>query len=320
MRAVLSLSLALLTGLIAAAAEASSPRSNPGQSAGGSAREKREFELVKIPDGKLTIFGALWKPAGAGPFPALVYNHGSESLNALDAAPDHGYGSVGAFYRNHGFVCLIPLRRGHSFALGGKTLSTSPGEYFADRVEEQAPAGREGVRSLRRRQVWLHEQDVDSDDVSAAVRWLKAQPFVAPQQLLMSGISFGGIQTILAAQKNEGLCGFVPFAPGAMSWRGCPELHERLKVAIERAKAPVFLIQASNDFSTGPSEFLSPVIDAKGAPSRHKLYPAFLPERGVRAGHSGFATWPAGIDIWSADVLSFEKDVLGHKLASGQSK
>ena len=34
-------------------------------------------EVVSFPSGSLTLHGALYKPEGTGPFPAVVYNHGS---------------------------------------------------------------------------------------------------------------------------------------------------------------------------------------------------------------------------------------------------
>src|SRR5262245_54325499 len=36
-----------------------------------------EPETVTIPDGKLTLHALLWTPAGAGPFPAVLFTHGS---------------------------------------------------------------------------------------------------------------------------------------------------------------------------------------------------------------------------------------------------
>ena len=118
----------------------------------------------------------------------------------------------------------------------------------------------------------------------------------------MSGVSFGGIQTMLTAEKGLGIRAFVPFAPGAMSWAMKP-LQDRLEKAAQNAKAPVFLLQAKNDFSTGPSEALGPILSKLGPPSGNKLYPPFgkTPERG----HASFACWSLGTSIWGRDVLQF---------------
>jgi hypothetical protein len=51
-----------------------------------------------------------------------------------------------------------------------------------------------------------------------------------------------------------------------MSWSN-PVLQKRLEQAVRNAKAPMFLAQARNDFSLGPSQVLGPIIRAKGAPT-----------------------------------------------------
>jgi dienelactone hydrolase len=262
------------------------------------------FDLVKIPSGSLTIYGILWKPKGDGPFPAVVYNHGSEQKVA-----NKGYGVVGNFYRKNGFVCLVPLRRGHSYSANMQLQCTSDGDLFDDRVAQQAG---ENPPPGKKNKIWIKEQDVDNRDVAAAVEWLKTQPYVDSKNIVMSGISFGGIQTCLASEKGLGVRAFVPFAPGAMSWQGLPEVHDRLKQALENAKAPVFLIQAENDYNLGPSNYLGPVLDKKGPPNRHKVYPPFQVERGHAGGHGGFAV--NGEDVWASDVSAFLQDAVGSSL------
>jgi hypothetical protein len=78
-----------------------------------------------------------------------------------------------------------------------------------------------------------------------------------------------------------------------MSWRMTP-LRERLLKAIGNAKAPILLLQANNDYSTGPVEVLGPAVERRGPPNQAKLYPAFGPAattgsgtRASRVGTSG---------------------------------
>jgi dienelactone hydrolase len=262
----------------------------------------RNFVIVNIPNGALNIFGILFKPPGKGPFRAIVYNHGSEQTVA-----NIHYSIVGNFYSRNGYVCLIPLRRGHSYSANLQVQCTSEGQLFNDRVDRDAQSN-----PSQKNQFWVKEQDVDNEDVEAAVEWLKKQSFVDPNDMIMSGISFGGIQTCLAAEKGMGIRAFVPFAPGAMSWNGVPELRERLKKALENAKAPVFLIQAENDFNLGPSNYLGAVLDRKGPPNRHKIYPPFQTERGHAGGHGGFAL--QGESIWAKDVSDFLQQATGRGL------
>ena len=87
-------------------------------------------------------------------------------------------------------------------------------------------------------------------------------------------------------------------------------LRERLLKAIANAKAPIFLIQAKNDYSTGPMEVLGAAIEKKGPPNRAKLYPAFGPMDNHQMGHGAFATWNIGTEIWGPDAIAFIDAVL----------
>jgi dienelactone hydrolase len=95
------------------------------------------------------------------------------------------------------------------------------------------------------------------DDVIAGLTYLKSQPFVDPTRIALSGCSYGGIQTLLIGEHDLGVRALVPFAPGAMSWDQNLPLRERLTRTVDLAKAPVFLIQAENDYSLAPSQVLS---------------------------------------------------------------
>jgi dipeptidyl aminopeptidase/acylaminoacyl peptidase len=84
-------------------------------------------------------------------------------------------------------------------------------------------------------------QDVYNHDVADAVDWLMKRPEVDRNRVAMTGVSYGGIQILLAAEKGLGIRAFIPFAPGTMSWKNS-------------------LAQAQNDNDIGPSEVLGPMI------------------------------------------------------------
>jgi carboxymethylenebutenolidase len=229
------------------------------------------------------LHGWIYKPPGAGPFPAVIWNHGSEKEPT--AHPE-----LGKFYTSHGFVLFLPVRHGHT---------PSPGDYIQD-VIDQYRSRVQDKASFQKMVVEL--QDVYNQDVVAAIAWIKEQPFVDRKHLVVTGCSYGGIQTLLTAEQGLGVSAFVSFAPAAMSWANV-ELQKRLLTAVRSAKAPVFLLQAQNDYDLGPSETLGPVIRAQGVLNRAKIYPAFgttNPE-----GHFGFACWEEGIARWGPDVLEF---------------
>jgi dienelactone hydrolase len=240
---------------------------------------------VSFPSGKLKLHGALWKPAGAGPFPAIVWNHGSEKNPSTKP-------ELAAFYTSHGYVFFVPYRRGQ----GG-----SPGPYIQDLVESASRFSRSA------RMVEL--QDEDNADVVAAVNYLKSQSFVDAERMAISGCSYGGIQTLLAGEKNLGVKALIPFAPGAMSWDKASELQVRLKRAVDNAKAPIFLVQAANDFSTAPSHELGREAQFRHVDFRTKIYPPFgsTPEEG----HGKFCS--TATSVWGNDVLAFLDAHLGGK-------
>src|SRR6266700_240536 len=245
--------------------------------AGSRANGQPKPEEITFPSGKLQLHGFLWKPEGNGPFPAIVWNHGSEKLPGW--RPE-----LGRFYVEHGYVFFVPHRRGQG---------RSPGEYIDDLVAQAPPQDR------NRRMVQLQEAEVD--DVIAALNYLKSRPFVDPGRIAISGCSYGGIQTLLAGERDLGVKALVPFAPGAMSWQQNQLLQSRLIRAVDLARAPVFLIQAQNDYSLGPSHVLSQEANKKHKDFQSKIYPAFGSSH--QDGHWGFCS--SATNVWGADVLAF---------------
>jgi carboxymethylenebutenolidase len=258
----------------------------------------RQPRLVSYPSGELTLRGHLYRPQGSGPFPAMIWNHGSER----DPAP---VDELSEFYASAGYVLFAPQRRGH----GG-----SPGEYAIDTVPARARAQSNDAAGYRRKGIELvielHEAHLQ--DTVAAVGWLRKQPFVDARRMAMSGVSHGGIQTLLAAEADARPNAYVPFAPAATGWRGNPELQNRLVRATRRARAPIFLLQAENDHSLGPSEVLGAELRQKGPPNRTGVYPAY--GQSQASGHGAFAL--EGTDVWGADVCAFLSQVLQHSPAA----
>lgn len=232
---------------------------------------------VTFPSGNLQLHGFLWKPDGPGPFPAVLWNHGSEKLPGQEP-------ELAKFYTSHFFVFFIPHRRGQG---------RSPGDYIQDQVMQAPP--------LKRGEKMMELQEAEVEDVVAAVNFLKAQSFVDARRIAISGCSYGGIQTLLAGERDLGVKALVPFSPGAMSWQLSASVRERLSQAVDNAKAPIFLLQAQNDYSIEPSRVLSKEAEKKHKDFQSKVYPPF--GKKPADGHWGFCT--TAMDIWGPDVLSF---------------
>jgi poly(3-hydroxybutyrate) depolymerase len=259
-----------------------------------------QTEVTFASQGNMLV-GCITKPAGAGPFPAIIYNHGSEK-----DPPHCGPSELVKAYVDRGYLFFAFQRHGHG---------RSTGSYIGD-VEKQINASVQDSGGRARQRVAL--QDAYNQDVVEAVSWLSKRPEVDPSRIAMTGVSYGGIQTLLTAEKGLGIRAFIAFAPGAMSWNN-PTLQERLMLAVRSAKAPIYLAQAQNDYSLGPSEVLGPMIRAKGGLNDAKVYPAFGSTS--REGHAGFAV-RGGVPIWSQDVFAFLDRVLAapQKVENQQSE
>jgi carboxymethylenebutenolidase len=234
-------------------------------------------EEVVFPISGRELHGFIWKPEGTGPFAAILWNHGSEKLPGSQPA-------LAKFYTAHSYVFFVPHRRGQG---------RSPGDYIQDLVAQVSPGER------ARRMVELQQAEVD--DVIAALNYLRSQPFVDSARIVISGCSYGGIQTLLSGERDLGVKALVPFAPGAMSWEQNVPLQDRLVRAVDLAKAPVFLIQAENDYSLGPSRVLSKEANKKKKDFQSKIYPVFGSTH--QDGHWGFCS--SATDVWGNDVLAF---------------
>jgi carboxymethylenebutenolidase len=154
------------------------------------ASAQESAEEVVFPGSGLQLHGFLWKPSGAGPFRAVVWNHGSERMPGSHPQLAH-------FYTEHNYVFFVPHRRGQG---------RSPGPYIQDELAHAPPSAR------RQRMLDIQEQQVD--DVVAAVEFLRSQSFVNGREIAVSGCSYGGIQTLLIGERELGIKALVPFAPG----------------------------------------------------------------------------------------------------------
>jgi carboxymethylenebutenolidase len=210
---------------------------------------------VSFPSGDSTLRGYVHGPEGAGPFPAIIWNHGSERLPGSCA-------DLGSFYTSAGYVFFVPHRHGHGQSPGEYPLGTVPTRARAQ-TEDTAGYRRKGIELL----IELHEAYLEH--TVAAVKWLKRQPFVDSTRMAMSGVSHGGIQTVLAAEADAGMKAYVPFAPAAIAWRGNPELQDRLLCAVQTAHAPMFLLQARTITASAQARSWVESSSARGRQTGH---------------------------------------------------
>jgi dienelactone hydrolase len=245
---------------------------------------------VTYANGPLTLVGYIYKPDGPGPFPTVIWNHGSE--------PNPGGGpqfdSVAAIFVPAGYVVVAPTRRGHG---------DSQGTYIQNTIA--ATRQRSGEEAAERVMVQLMGSEQLSDQL-AGLSYAKTLAFVDTNKLVVAGCSYGGIQTLFGAERNAGYRAAVSISPAALSWAGNPDLRARLKTAVTRIRVPVFLIQPPKDASLEPAHLLGPELLRRSPQNRVKIYPAEGP-----ADEQGHCFGGArGMHVWAADVLAFLKEVV----------
>jgi len=251
------------------------------------ANESIQSQEVAFSNGKLTLHGILYKPKGPGPFPAVLYNHGSSPGMVSNQASD----LLGPLYANHGWVFFMPYRRGQG-------LSAASGSYIMDEVEKARKKG--GTKALSATLIRLLKTDHLNDQL-AALAWLKKENFVQSSHIAVAGNSFGGIETVLGAAKGT-YCAAIDASGAAQSWNDVPELQAVMINAVELSKAPIFFFQAANDYNLSPSRVLSKAMRKVGKQYQVKIYPPFGST--AQEGHS-FAY--RGKAIWADDVFTFLK-------------
>jgi carboxymethylenebutenolidase len=242
-------------------------------------------EIVMFPSGTLTLRGVLFKPAGAGPFPAVVYNHGS----AAGMLSQEAFDALGPVFVRHRWVFFGPYRRGQG-------LSAQAGPYIGDQIDKAKRQG--GIPAGAATMVRLLATDY-LDDQLAALAWLRNQSFVDANRVAVAGNSFGGVETVFGAARAD-YCAAVDAAGGAESWALAPQLQAAMTQAVQSAKAPIFFFQAENDWNLAPTKTLSAAMKEAGKLSAAKIYPPF-----GKSHQDGHTFGYFGSSVWENDVFQF---------------
>ena len=251
------------------------------------------LQIVDFASGNLHLKGYLWKPPGAGPFPAILFNHGSGGSDATQTAGmpmSQAAEILAALFLKHGYAFFYPCRRGHG-------LSADQGEFIQDSVKkEEATSGIEARQKLQFRLM----TGPHLDDTLAALSFLKTIPGIDAHRIAVVGHSFGGSLTLLDAERDSSVRAAVTFAAAANSWAKSPELREGLLAAVNKAKAPIMLIHAANDFGTTAGRDLAAELERLHKPHVLKIYPAVgkTPDDGHNVGYNS-------ISVWENDVFQF---------------
>jgi endonuclease YncB( thermonuclease family)/dienelactone hydrolase len=174
---------------------------------GSLAAQERAMVPLTIDGERVKLATITYKPPGNGPFPTLVFHHGSTGLGRDPAFFERPYDpkALAGWFTARGWAVILPSRRGR----GGSEGTYDEG-FAPDRAQgyscEPALALAGAERAL--------------SDIDAITPVLLAQPFVDRERVAVGGVSRGGILAVAWSGRQPGVArAVVNFVGGWLSER-----------------------------------------------------------------------------------------------------
>jgi carboxymethylenebutenolidase len=168
-------------------------------------------QTVEISSGVLHLKALFWIPPGPGPFPAVLFNHGSGGPDAAHTASlpvTEAAEKLGPLFVKHGYAFLFLFRRGQG-------LSADQAPFMQNVLQREETSKGKAARQHLQFILLTTEQ---LDDVTAALSFLKTVPRVDAKRIAVVGHSFGSQLTLLAVERDNTLRAAITFAAAADSW------------------------------------------------------------------------------------------------------
>lgn len=169
----------------------------------------------------------LFKPPGSGPYPVMIFNHGS-SGGPIPATHTEDPKALGAHLLSKNIALLVPMRCGRGKSEGSNKEEPSPCT---------AEAARQGLRYA-------------SEAVDAVYEYLREQPWPSMDKVILAGHSRGGMLASMYAAKRPGVALAVINFSGGWKNDNCGPADVNLalfKDAGSGAKVPNLFLYARND-------------------------------------------------------------------------
>ncbi len=194
-------------------------------------------EGVKIPmvdkgivwDSNIELEATIYKPVGEGPFPTVVFSHGSTGPGVIPEDQTINPWGFGRYLVDKNIALVVPMRRGRGQSEGSyKELYSCEPKEIAEGME-------------------YAEQSLE-----AAMSFLMQQDWVDREKMILAGNSRGGILSLAYASHNPGkVAGVINFAGG---WVGdvCNRDDKSQNIPLfeqagKQFNKPTLFIYGSND-------------------------------------------------------------------------
>lgn len=194
---------------------------------------------VELEDGsgQITLEATVFRPDGDGPFPLAIFTHGAARSAPSDGPYDFRPDTAIRWFMAKGYAVAVVVRRGYGRSEGQRSVLDGLGwpELLTPHRER-------------------------ANDLNSAAEYLRDQPFVVSDRMVMVGLSAGGNSVLAAASENpKGVQGVIAFVPGGGAInRNELEDSDLTKRAIRvfgaTNKLPVLWIYPEND------QFYSPKL------------------------------------------------------------
>jgi dienelactone hydrolase len=212
-------------------------------------------ETVRFPsaDGRTQLTGYVFKPAGTGPFPAVVMLHGRAGPYSSNARGKYSAETLSLRHKEWG---AFWAERGY---LGLHVDSFGPRGFF-----KGFP-----IHSYSSRPAQVNEQTVRPLDARGALEYLRGRGDVAADRIGVQGWS-NGAMTVLALLGAAPVAGEVRFRAALALYPGCREQEKQ----DYHPYAPLLMLVAGDDeeVSADACVRLAEKLVARGEETSHVLY------------------------------------------------
>jgi dienelactone hydrolase len=206
------------------------------------------YERVRIPTDDGELDAVLYRPAGPGPFAAVVALHGCNGL-----------------WRSDGKLSVRHSDWGEQLVQAG-LLVLMPDSYGSRKLGSQCGVKDASVRPSRERVA----------DAAAARRWLQTQDYVRKDMIALMGWSGGGSAILAAVRKDRRPADGSPDYTGAIAFY--PSCRLQSESASFMARLPVLILMGDADDWTPPApcDFLARSARLRGEKVDLVLYAGAL--------------------------------------------